>query len=83
MNMIARTGCAPLDLSFEYFPPKTAAGAAKLPETALALQDYRPSFFSVTYGAGGTTQEGTLEAVQAIGAATGVPGACHLTCVGA
>ncbi|MEC9348070.1 MAG: methylenetetrahydrofolate reductase, partial [Pseudomonadota bacterium] len=60
-----------------------AAGAAQRREPAGAGPASGPSFYSATPGAGATTQEGTLEAVQAIAAATGVPGACHLTCVGA
>ena len=58
-------------ISFEYFPPKTAAGREKLlEETTPALQDAAPAFFSVTYGAGGSTRDstfGTVEALQGLG----------------
>ena len=49
--------------SFEFFPPNTAEGAQKLAETAKQLAQLKPEFFSVTYGAGGSTRERTLQAV--------------------
>lgn len=72
----------PLSLSFEFFPPKTAEGAEKLRATRQALYVHRPEFCSVTYGAGGSTQEGTFATVQDI-LAEGVQAASHLSCVGA
>jgi methylenetetrahydrofolate reductase (NADPH) len=67
--------------SFEYFPPKTPEGAAKLRETTRQLAQLKPAFFSVTFGAGGSTQEGTLAAVLEIRAA-GHHAAPHLSCIG-
>ncbi len=69
-------------LSFEFFPPKTEEGAAKLRAARQRLYAYGPEFCSVTFGAGGSTQEGTLQAVQEI-SAEGVSAAPHLSCVGA
>ena len=69
-------------LSFEFFPPATDAGAQKLLETHRALQALQPEYFSVTFGAGGSTQARTVEAVTNLTAA-GSEVAPHLTCVGA
>src|SRR5262245_24297297 len=66
--------------SFEFFPPKTPEGKSKLRETWKQLGQLGPKFFSVTFGAGGSTREGTLETVLEIRAA-GYEGAPHLSCV--
>ena len=66
--------------SFEFFPPKTAEGAAKLQDTVKQLGQLNPDFFSVTYGAGGSTREGTLSTVLRIREA-GHAAAPHLSCV--
>ncbi|HHH45746.1 MAG TPA: methylenetetrahydrofolate reductase [NAD(P)H] [Thiotrichales bacterium] len=67
--------------SFEFFPPKTAEGREKL-ETVLAeLGALHPDYFSVTFGAGGSTQQGTYETVLAIRDA-GFEAAPHLSCIG-
>jgi methylenetetrahydrofolate reductase (NADPH) len=71
-----------LPISLEFFPPKTPEGAVKLVETRKALYALKPEFCSVTYGAGGTTQSGTLQSVQAI-LAEGHQGAPHFSCIGA
>jgi len=71
-----------LPLSFEFFPPKTPEGAAKLSAVRQRLYAAKPEFCSVTYGAGGSTQDGTLQTVQAI-LDEGQSGASHFTCVGA
>ena len=71
-----------LPLSFEFFPPKTPEGAAKLSAVRQRLYAAKPEFCSVTYGAGGSTQDGTLQTVQAI-LDEGQEGASHFTCVGA
>lgn len=74
---------ASLELSFEFFPPKGPKGAAAIAATAHALKALSPGFCSVTYGAGGTTQTGTLETASAIAAEALCPPAAHLTAVGA
>ena len=66
--------------SFEFFPPKTPEGAAKLQDTVKQLGQLKPDFFSVTYGAGGSTREGTLSTVLRIREA-GHAAAPHLSCV--
>lgn len=71
-----------LPLSFEFFPPKTPEGVEKLQLVRQDLYALRPEFCSVTYGAGGSTQDGTLQTVQAI-LDEGQHGASHFTCVGA
>jgi len=71
-----------LPVSFEFFPPKTPEGAAKLREARKQLYALQPEFCSVTYGAGGSTQQGTFETVSEI-LAEGVDAASHLSCVGA
>ncbi|MGB4058726.1 MAG: methylenetetrahydrofolate reductase [NAD(P)H] [Burkholderiaceae bacterium] len=76
------TSSTALPLSFEFFPPKTPEGADKLRTVRQALYAKKPEFCSVTFGAGGSTQEGTLQTVQAI-LKEGQQGASHFTCVGA
>jgi methylenetetrahydrofolate reductase (NADPH) len=66
--------------SFEFFPPKTPEGAAKLQDTVRQLGQLSPDFFSVTFGAGGSTREGTLSTVLSIRDA-GYAGAPHVSCV--
>jgi methylenetetrahydrofolate reductase (NADPH) len=68
--------------SFEFFPPATAEGAAKLAATRAQLAKLGPKFFSVTYGAGGSTRDRTLEAVLEIQTA-GQRAAPHISCIGA
>jgi methylenetetrahydrofolate reductase (NADPH) len=68
------------DNSFEFFPPKTAEGKAKLRAAWQELARLKPRFFSCTYGAGGSTREGTLETVLEMRAA-GHEAAPHLSCV--
>jgi methylenetetrahydrofolate reductase (NADPH) len=69
--------------SFEFFPPKTDAGAGALERTIRDLADLSPSFVSVTYGAGGSTREKTLDLVQWIEREAHLTAMAHLTCVGA
>lgn len=69
-------------LSIEFFPPKTVEGAQKLAATRRELYALRPQFCSVTYGAGGTTQAGTMETVRAI-LDEGMEAAPHFSCIGA
>jgi methylenetetrahydrofolate reductase (NADPH) len=69
--------------SFEFFPPKTEAGAASLAHTIRELKDLAPDFVSVTYGAGGTTRDRTVELVTRIQREEGMRAMAHLTAVGA
>lgn len=71
-----------LSLSYEFFPPKTEKGVVNLKATRQVLAQYRPEFFSVTFGAGGTTQETTLQAVSDIQQQAAIPAAPHITCIG-
>ncbi|MEY3286240.1 MAG: methylenetetrahydrofolate reductase [Pseudomonadota bacterium] len=71
-----------LPLSLEFFPPKTDEGVARLATVRQELYALRPEFCSVTYGAGGSTQDGTLQTVQAI-LAEGHEAAPHFSCIGA
>ncbi len=71
-----------LPISLEFFPPKTPEGAAKLRVVRQALYALKPQFCSVTFGAGGSTQEGTFGTVSEI-LAEGVDAASHFSCVGA
>ena len=71
-----------LPVSFEFFPPKTSEGAEKLRAVRQQLYAQRPEFCSVTYGAGGSTQEGTFGTVREI-LAEGVSAASHFSCIGA
>ncbi len=71
-----------LPISLEFFPPKTPEGASKLAAVRQQLYVLKPQFCSVTYGAGGSTQDGTSSTVQAI-LAEGVDAASHFTCIGA
>ena len=73
-------GNAPI--SFEFFPTKTEEGAQKLEQHALNLAKYRPEFFSVTYGAGGSTRDRTLATVLSTQHYTNIDTAPHLSCIG-
>lgn len=70
-------------ISFELFPPKTPAGLDKLCDNIQRLSEFNPSYFTCTYGAGGSTQGATLEVLQRVRQVTELPVASHLTCVGA
>lgn len=71
-----------LAFSFELFPPRTPEGVARLPGVICELAAVRPDYFSVTYGAGGSTQEGTYETLLTVVKHCGIEAAPHLTCVG-
>jgi methylenetetrahydrofolate reductase (NADPH) len=73
---------APLSFSFELFPPRTPEGVAKLPAVVKQLATVKPNFFSVTFGAGGSNQDGTYDTVVGVVEHTGIEAAPHLTCVG-
>ena len=68
--------------SFEFFPPRSEKASEELYQTIRDLEAYRPSFVSVTYGAGGTTRQRTHELVIRIRRTTTIPTIPHLTCVG-
>src|SRR3954469_21429846 len=72
---------SPIPVSLEFFPPKTEEGASKLRAARQKLYALKPEFCSVTFGAGGSTQEGTLQAVKEMMADGGAP-APHLSCIG-
>jgi methylenetetrahydrofolate reductase (NADPH) len=71
-----------LALSLEFFPPKTPEGTTKLAAVRQQLYVLQPQFCSVTYGAGGSTQDGTLQTVRSI-LQEGMPAAPHFSCIGA
>jgi len=71
----------PIPVSFEFFPPNTPVGSEKLKTVVRDLASVQPEFFSVTYGAGGSTREKTLATVSDI-AALGFEAAPHLSCIG-
>lgn len=68
-------------ISFEFFPPKTEEGRVKLLEVSKTLGQLDPAYFSVTFGAGGSTQQGTIDTVLEI-KQQGFSAAPHLSCVG-
>ena len=74
-------GRSPVPISFEFFPPNTPVGSEKLKTVVSELAGVGPEFFSVTYGAGGSTREKTLATVRDI-AAAGHEAAPHLSCIG-
>ncbi|MDH5784462.1 MAG: methylenetetrahydrofolate reductase [NAD(P)H] [Chromatiales bacterium] len=71
----------PKQFSFEFFPPKSNEGAAKLRETRDELAKLKPKYVSVTFGAGGSTQAGTVETVREM-SQSGLDTAPHLSCIG-
>ncbi len=76
-----QSGVGPI-MSFEFFPPKNEQAAVALHQTVRELEAYRPSFVSVTYGAGGSTRELTHDVVLKIQRESRIPAVPHLTCVG-
>ena len=76
------TASSRLPVSIEFFPPKTPEGVEKLRVVRQALYALKPEFCSVTFGAGGSTQEGTFNTVRDI-LAEGASAASHLSCIGA
>ena len=69
-----------IPLSFEFFPPKTADGIAHLREARAQLAAFKPEFFSVTFGAGGSTRDRTMDTVFEI-QAEGHQAAPHISCI--
>ena len=78
--MMSHTNNEYIPLSFEFFPPKTADGIANLRETRVQLAQYKPEFFSVTFGAGGSTTDRTKDTVFEI-QAEGYQAAPHISCI--
>jgi methylenetetrahydrofolate reductase (NADPH) len=82
MKLSAAYGPGKFGLSFELFPPKTPHGVASLFQHVAKLIEFSPSYITCTYGAGGSTQELTLEIVARVRREFQLPVATHLTCVG-
>jgi methylenetetrahydrofolate reductase (NADPH) len=80
IDQLARTRPA---FSFEFFPPKDREGVDRLFDTVQKLKAYDPTYVSVTYGAGGSTRQLTVELVCRIKREVGLESMAHLTCVGA
>lgn len=70
-----------MEVSFEFFPPRTQAGEIKLREVWKHLDIFKPSYCSVTYGAGGSTQKNTAKTIYQL-QADGLMAASHLSCIG-
>jgi len=83
MSLFDMYGEDEFTLSYELFPPKTSVGRNALFGHLEHLVEYGPSFMTCTYGAGGSTQERTLDTIQRVKETYGIPVASHLTCVGA
>jgi len=75
-------GSGKFGLSFELFPPKTEAGITSLFRHTDRLVEFQPSYITCTYGAGGSTQDRTLEIIAGVHKKYSLPVATHLTCVG-
>ncbi len=83
MRIRERLGSGFPVFSFEFFPPKTPEGDAKLWEALQDLRSVQPTFVSVTWGAGGSTRARTVELTRRIKAELGIEAMAHLTCTGA
>lgn len=75
-------GLTSSQVSFEFFPPKTSVGSERLSQTTKDLSALQPEFFSVTYGAGGSTRAGTENTVRMVRDISQVDVAPHITCIG-
>jgi methylenetetrahydrofolate reductase (NADPH) len=82
-QILAEQGSPTPVFSFEFFPPKTADGERNLYAALAELKTLEPAFVSVTYGAGGSTREKTIEIVKRIREEYGLEAMAHFTCVGA
>lgn len=71
-----------IDISFEFFPPKTAQSQENLVNEISKLSAVNPAFYSITYGAGGSTRDGTLRTMELLKQHTNIPVAPHLSCIG-
>ena len=87
MSVLRRSGPSPLgdsmNVSFEFFPPRTGDMESQLWESIMRLAPFGPDFVSVTYGAGGSTRQPTLATIKRILEETDLSPAAHLTCVNA
>lgn len=83
MALKTESGRRDIRISFEFFPPKSDEMEVQLWETVAELAAWQPEFVTVTYGAGGSTKEPTLNAVSRMIGEAGLPTAAHLTCVDA
>lgn len=82
MSLLSHYADSRCAISFELFPPKTPEGMEMLCENVKSLCDFKPSYFTCTYGAGGSTQGATLDVLAKVRELTDLPVASHLTCVG-
>jgi methylenetetrahydrofolate reductase (NADPH) len=83
MRIVDKLGGASPAISFEFFPPKDLEGVDRLFATVAELAPFAPAYVSVTYGAGGSTRQLTVELVGRIKREVGIEAMAHLTCVGA
>lgn len=83
MRIVDKLGGASPAISFEFFPPKGQEGVDRLFTTVAELAPFAPAYVSVTYGAGGSTRQLTVELVGRIKREVGIEAMAHLTCVGA
>ena len=82
MTLLNRLPRSSLKLSFEFFPPRTPAAEQNLHETIARLKLLRPDYFSVTFGAAGSTRDKTFETARFINDTTGIEAAPHVSCIG-
>ena len=82
MNLAQHYTGSKCAISFELFPPKTEKGLETLCANVKKLMEFKPSYFTCTYGAGGSTQGTTLNVLRKVREITNLPVASHLTCVG-
>ncbi len=83
MSLASHYSTSRCAISFELFPPKTPAGLASMGDSVRRLMKFQPSYFTCTFGAGGSTQGTTLEVLAKVKEITNLPVASHLTCVAA
>jgi methylenetetrahydrofolate reductase (NADPH) len=83
MKIIDKLNAGAPAFSFEFFPPKSEDGVERLFQTIAELRPYEPAYVSVTYGAGGSTRNLTVDLVKRIRDEIGIEAMAHLTCVGA
>ncbi len=83
MRIVEKFGGSSPAISFEFFPPKDQEGVDRLFTTVAELAPFEPAYVSVTYGAGGSTRQLTVDLVGRIQREVGIDAMAHLTCVGA